>query len=420
MSVAGFSVSVMDAGHSDAELLDEMVELQRSIARSEAELATKIQTFVASRRTEPLGGEWATDEVAAALRWARGRVLDRVHVVRVLRTELPATWAAWRSGTIDGFQAAKILEARNRLIDDHLVAGFDADAAAAASTRSAGQLIWWLNRRVAAAEPAQLEARYRRAFADRRVATSQDLDGMGALWATTSAVDLTAIDYRLTQLAQGCGAEDPRSLEQRRADIFVDLLLGAATDHAGPSKAAVAVTVPVQSLLGLDDTPGQICGGGPVPASVVRELADRPGTLFYRLLTDQPGSLLDVAQLGRFPTPLLGFAVDLRDQTCRFPGCLRPATGCDRDHTIRHPDGTTSYENLGCLCRRHHRCKPTPGYTLRQPEPGVFEWLMPTGHRYTVSPEPLPLGHWPDEPPDQPHPPEDDAVTPADETEPPE
>lgn len=394
----------MDAVHADAELLDEMVELQRSIARSEAALAVKIQAFVASRRTEPLGGEWATDEVAAALRWGRGRVVDRIHFVRVLRTELPATWSAWRSGSIDGFQAGKILEARNRLIDDGLVAGFDAEAAAAASAKTAGQLIWWLNRRVAAAEPAQLEARYRRAYADRRVATSQDLDGMGALWATASAMDLTAIDYRLTQLAQGCGAEDSRSLEQRRADIFVDLLLGTATDQAGSSKAAVAVTVPVQSLLALDDTPGEICGGGPVPASVVREVpasvvrevAGQPGTLFYRLLTDERGTLLDVAQLGRFPTPLLGFAVDVRDQTCRFPGCLRPATGCDCDHTIRHPDGTTSYENLGCLCRRHHRCKPTPGYSLRQTEPGVFEWLMPTGHRYTVTPEPLPLGRWPD------------------------
>ena len=363
-----------------------------------------MQTFVASRRAEPLGGEFATDEVAAALRWGRGRVVDRVHVVRVLRTELPATWAAWRSGKIDGFQAAKILEARNRLIDDGLVADFDADAAAAASTKSAGQLSWWLNRRVAAVEPAQVEARYRRAFADRRVATSQDLDGMGALWATTSAVDLTAIDYRLTQLAQGCGADDPRNLEQRRADIFVDLLLGAATEQqAGSSKAAkaaVAVTVPVQSLLGLDDTPGHICGGGPVPASVVQEIAGRPGTLFYRLLTDERGTLLDVAQLGRFPTPLLGFAVAVRDQTCRFPGCLRPPTGCDCDHTIRHPDGTTSYENLGCLCRRHHRCKGTPGYTLRQPERGVFEWRMPSGHRYTVTAQPLPLGRWPDEPGD--------------------
>ena len=145
-------------------------------------------------------------------------------------------------------------------------------------------------------------------------------------------------------------------------------------------------------------------GSAAVPASVVREIAARPGTLFYRLLTDERGGLLDVAQLGRFPSKLLGFAVDARDQTCRFPGCRWKAASCDCDHTIRHPDGPTSYVNLGCLCRRHHRCKHTPGYQLTQPEPGVFTWTMPTGHRYTTGPEPLPVGRWPDEdldPPDE-------------------
>ena len=174
--------------------------------------------------------------------------------------------------------------------------------------------------------------------------------------------------------------------------------LTARPTRSRKTQPVVAVTVPIQSLLGVDDTPGELADGSTaVPASLAREIAERPGTLFYRLLTDQHGQLLDVAELGRFASPLLGFAVDVRDRTCRFPGCTRRASNCDCDHTVRHPDGRTEYVNLGCLCRRHHRCKQAPGYTVRQIEPGVFEWVLRSAGRHTVRPDPLPVGRWPTE-----------------------
>ena len=46
-----------------------------------------------------------------------------------------------------------------------------------------------------------------------------------------------------------------------------------------------------------------------------------------------------------------------RDVTCRFPGCDRPATHCDVDHTIpfNHANpaagGLTVPGNLACYCR---------------------------------------------------------------------
>jgi hypothetical protein len=128
---------------------------------------------------------------------------------------------------------------------------------------------------------------------------------------------------------------------------------------------------------------------------VSREIAARPGTLFYRLLTDERGNLLDVSQLGRFPSDLLGFAVDVRDGTCRWPTCTSPADRCDRDHTIPAPDGPTTASNLGNGCRRHHRAKTHAGFALDQPDPGVFVWQTPAGRRYHVDPEPLPVGRWP-------------------------
>ncbi len=50
--------------------------------------------------------------------------------------------------------------------------------------------------------------------------------------------------------------------------------------------------------------------------------------------------------------------VTLRDKTCVFPWCTRPARRCDKDHSIPHSrGGPTCPCNLAPLCRRHHRIK---------------------------------------------------------------
>ena len=84
--------------------------------------------------------------------------------------------------------------------------------------------------------------------------------------------------------------------------------------------------------------------------------------------------------------------VVLRDRTCVFPWCSRPARGCDIDHVIEHDHdaaiqgrpqpGPTTSSNLGALCRLHHRLKTFTAWTYRTVAPGVFEWTSPHGHHY--------------------------------------
>jgi hypothetical protein len=84
--------------------------------------------------------------------------------------------------------------------------------------------------------------------------------------------------------------------------------------------------------------------------------------------------------------------VILRDRTCVFPRCTRPARGCDIDHVIPHdPDaeaegrpqpGPTQTANLACLCRGHHRLKTHSAWRYEMVAPGVFEWTSPHGYRY--------------------------------------
>jgi hypothetical protein len=84
--------------------------------------------------------------------------------------------------------------------------------------------------------------------------------------------------------------------------------------------------------------------------------------------------------------------VQLRDRTCVFPRCTRPARGCDVDHVIpydhdaeaegRPQPGPTRTDNLACLCRFHHRLKTHSAWRYAMVENGVFEWASPHGHRY--------------------------------------
>ena len=112
------SVVVMD----DEAMLDRMRNMQRIIASTQAELAATMAAFVARARDGILAGEFATDEIAVALRCGRGRVLNQVRLAQTMQTSLPATWAAWRAGEIDGYTASRIVEAAERLTDPDTLA----------------------------------------------------------------------------------------------------------------------------------------------------------------------------------------------------------------------------------------------------------------------------------------------------------
>jgi hypothetical protein len=97
------------------------------------------------------------------------------------------------------------------------------------------------------------------------------------------------------------------------------------------------------------------------------------------------------AQVYKVPADLRE-QVQLRDRTCVFPGCARPARRCDVDHIIaydhdadsegRRQPGPTTTSNLACLCRFHHRLKTHSPWRYTMVEPGIFEWTSPHGHRY--------------------------------------
>jgi hypothetical protein len=79
--------------------------------------------------------------------------------------------------------------------------------------------------------------------------------------------------------------------------------------------------------------------------------------------------------------------VRLRDRTCQFPGCNRPAEFADLDHRTAFAEGgRTTTDNLHCLCRHHHRLKHQGGWTVTPNPDGTTTWTSPTGRRYRTPP----------------------------------
>jgi hypothetical protein len=350
----------------------------------------------------------AASIVSAELRLSPSAAVARLTLACELVESLPATLAELAAGRIDGYRARVIAEQTRPLAQaPDLRRQVEAALLAKAPRQTATQLRAAARKAVLAADPAGAAQRHQRARADRYVSPPcPESDGMASLPNRMPAEDAAALYTAIDAAARHLQTPgDGRSLDQLRADVLAGLAWSALrAGHLGcchPAcshldqrlgtrrgrPAAVNVTVAYTTLIGVDDQPAHLHGYGPVTAAVARRIAAH-GT-WRRLLTDPvSGTVLDVGRTRYLPPPDLAEHVIVRDQTCRFPTCSRPAEGCDLDHsTPFEQGGTTSAANLGPLHRGHHNDKTHHRWRLQQPEPGRFVWTAPTGHRYEVDPE---------------------------------
>jgi hypothetical protein len=238
-----------------------------------------------------------------------------------------------------------------------------------AETHTTTQLRQWVRRFIARVEPDEHEQRAEDARKSRRVDAWHDEDGMGFLGARLTSFALAAIDKRLTKEAHALGADDPRTMQQRRADLLAAWLTTNENGEAAVN-ADVAVTIPATTLTGVNDDPIVSADGSwVIPAGWIEDLLASGNILWHRILTDPAGHTLDHTYLGRYAPEIVKKAITFRDGVCQAPGCTRPAEQCDTDHRIPHPHGPTSGLNMWALCRRHHQQKGNQ----------VLRWMLPSG-----------------------------------------
>lgn len=346
-----------------------MLEVER--ARIEAETASLMLEFADLRRRQAdrngdprrraLEASFAADELAVALHQPTRVVQCRLADARRVRGLLPLTWLAFTAGRIDAYRISMISSAVDKVRgDNHAVIELDYLLPDSAPARTAAQLKGWLKRFVARNVPGDRAARTE--HDKRAVWLDHQDDGMSFLHAYLPTAEAIRIDAELTARAKALPADD-RTLDHKRADELVAWLRSTGDARSTSSRAVIGITVPVSTVAGWDDQPGESFDGSfALPAGAVRDLMTQPGTLFYRIFTDPLGHILDITELGRFASDKLSTAIDIRDSTCRFVTCSRPSMESDKDHEIPHPRGPTTAANLRSLCRRHHQMK-THGIT---------------------------------------------------------
>lgn len=385
------------------QVIEQVVMRREALAALEAAEAEELLDYVDRAREagERAYGEAqgrrradaAVHELSLAMTLPVPTIERRLARARRLRSRMPQVWQAWLDGRISTSDVSAVDRAACRLVHPDSVAQLDDIAVDRVARLTPGQATRWLDRWVERNEAAESRRRHEIAHRDRKVALRPLGDGMTRLTADVTSPDAAAIMQKLSGAAHALPAGDDRTIDQARADLFTDTLLDRREGGLG-YRAVIGITVPLSSLMGFSDAPGELTDrSATIPAHIVRQAMADETSLLYRLVTDDIGNLMTVTWLGRFAPTRLNQVLEFRDGTSVFPTSSVPARMCDTDHSEPWPAETCA-ANTGPLNRRAHNLKTEGHLHLRQPAPGVFEWTTSTGHTYTRTPDPLPIADW--------------------------
>ncbi|MGZ0069639.1 HNH endonuclease [Microbacterium arborescens] len=404
---------------------------------------TAVQRARTSERPRGMGSDMEMRSIAAEIAGVRRshdrRAQSEIDHALTIVDDYPAVFEAWEQQRITRDHVDVVVKMGCGLADD-IRPDYERQAIAICERDIASRVREPLRNLAARMGSESFAERHRSAAAKRGVWVTHGTDGMSELGATLPTVIATGIHDRLTAMAQsvkdarataadtlvtdaagegsageGSAAPDVRTMDQLRADILGDLLLGGAPvvdptygrDGAGPLgaiRAQVQVTLTSETVTGVDDAPAELVGASLIDADTARKLAGR-ARIWNRLFID-PVTRTPVEVDTYRPPAAMSRLLKARDQHCRFPGCRRAAIRCELDHTIDHAlGGHTHIFNLAHLCQRHHSMKQFTKWEVRQVGGGVLEWTSPLGRVYRED-VPIPSvcfvpdsGGPPDEPP---------------------
>jgi len=342
---------------------------------------------------EELGRRTMAAEVAFALRLNRNTAGIMVFEATRLVGQLPLFQKALSEGTISWAHARKMLEVSENVPTEVLPA-FERQVLPAAEKCTVSRFGQVAVRARERLHPVPLEERATLSQKDRRVWVEPDLNGMAWMKAYMKVDDAQAVFDRLTQMATNLDESDlpedeRRTMDQRRADAYRDLLVdGVGPDGLGQGiRGTVSITVPVLTLLGKSNEPAILNGHSPVDAETARKIAGAARSFTRILVHPETGCTLSVGRESYSPPAELKKYTEVRDGTCRAPGCNRQATNSDLDHTQPWSDGgTTSADNLVHLCSPCHRLKHQSSFTTSQKPNGDLVWTSPSGKEYLTEP----------------------------------
>jgi hypothetical protein len=387
----------------------------------------------ASESNDPIYGidEAEREDVSTALRLSPTSAQHKIDIARALTNHLPNTCSALAVGEISTAHATAIAReaasALNKGLPASVIFELEDRAIAYAEFHTPNQVGNLVRSVIAKATPREFEEIVEEARENRNVTCYKDIDGMSTVVAILPAegaqIVMSALEAFVlagdghrpynsdsgnndsgnnesgnsgedSDSREEIDSRDGRSKEMKRADALIEIAsrylasqLSELTPQGRP--LTVNVTIDLPTLLGLAENPGELAGYGAIPASVAREIA--ADAKWKRFITEPiTGNLLDFGRESYLPPQALKDFLMARDRRCRFPGCRRSAHLSDLDHAQSwETGGETSLQNLGALCRRHHRLKTHGGWKLESFSDGSCTWTSPAGKTFFSPARPI-------------------------------
>lgn len=335
----------------------------------------------ATRRFENSGG-FKADGALGIVPWLKdkaklsgGDAVQHAEVARQLG-QLPRTEEALARGEI-GFQHAATIARSAEHLGAAAVRKAEATLLKTATATDAGAFVGIVKDFEHRVDAEAMLAEANRAYQRRYLSISEPVNGLarieGQLVPEAAATIRSAIEPFMKP-----SKKDDRTTSQRMHDALTEVCERAGRGEGGGSRPLLIIKSTVDTLAGIDGAPaGDLQWGGTIPAATVQRLAcDTAITRITGL-----GELEhEITHAARTVPPSRRRALVARDAHCVFPGCDRPAPWCDGHHLkFWAKGGPTKLDNLGLVCKAHHRKVHEEGWTLERHD-GRWTATPPVGH----------------------------------------
>lgn len=331
----------------------------------------------------PLIGRGCVAEFAAVIgtttNGGRAFLADAVELAH----RLPQVYARIQAGKLPTFKGRRI--ARETAILPHEAAlDLDARIAPIAGRLSASATQKMIDETIAAVMPGHVQEiadtfSTPRVVVDHRQVSFQGTSTVYGALDLADALDLDAMLDREAEVQKNEGCE--ASHDARRAMALGRLARGetSETSRTGGRAVTLYVHLPADT-----ENPTALLenGGGRLltQAQIATWIKQPDVKVTVKPVIDLTQRLSSAA----YEVPeRIKEQVELRDRTCVFPHCNRPARACQKDHTRSYgAGGLTASDNLGSLCQHHHNLKTHTAWTYTRVEDGVYLWRSPHGYQF--------------------------------------
>lgn len=248
---------------------------------------------------------WCAAEFAPVLRLSQYSAKQRVEESIDMLGPLHTVWAALNRGAFTRLHAHIFREELDLVEDPEKVARIIAEHVDAAGGYAPAELREALRHAVLKADPEAAARRHRWSRSNRYVTAEMVEDAMGLLRARLTADELTAVMGVIDAYARLAPPDDPRTLDQRRASVLVDLVTGGLPNDPREDAADPYLFDPPADLSDASDD--EVVAA--FEERLAREAADSAAEhaeADIQAEIDSGEAAKDVVRIGRLPKPRPG------------------------------------------------------------------------------------------------------------------